>query len=67
MIRNDPSSDTTAKCRLSGENAKAFIFELDVFQYDTGFVFWFLEFTDFFIVNNTFGAFSSGATSGGGA
>jgi len=49
MIRKQPSSLATAKCLPSGLNAKALILELDAFQYATGLVFWFLDWTDFLI------------------
>ena len=45
-MRRVPSSDTTAKCRLSGENAKALMRWFDNFQKETGLNFWFLECTD---------------------
>lgn len=46
MILKLPSSDTAARCLLSGENANAFIGCLATFQYATGLNFWFFEFTD---------------------
>ena len=58
MILNDPSSDTMARWRRSGENSNALTFDLETCQYETGFVFWFLELTDFLIVNSFFSFFS---------
>ena len=49
MILNEPSSDTTARCRLSGENANALIRWFESFHAATGLNFWFLECTDLLI------------------
>jgi len=46
-IRRHSSSETTARCSQSGENAKPVIGPLATDQYDNGFVFWFVDFTDF--------------------
>ena len=54
MIRSVPSSDTTARCRLSGEKEKPLILEFDILQAATGLVFWFLEYTDLLICNGLY-------------
>lgn len=63
MILRLPSSETTARCRESGEKAKALILELDTFQHATGLVFWLFDWTDFLICRATLRSLSLDAFS----
>lgn len=47
MILSEPSSETTASRRLSGEKEKALILWFESFHAATGLNFWFFELTDF--------------------
>ena len=45
-MRKEPSSETTARWRLSGEKPKSVMRWLEIFHEATGFAFWFFELTD---------------------